>query len=185
MAFRDLLLPVGIDIKWRSASRFQTARVRTDNGKEKRNPNWDSSLARGDLEYTVRNKAHWTEVDEMFQICQGMAHTFKVRDPRKNVATPGEGLFVAGQAVLRITRGAYTIDKPITKLDATTTITGGTVNILTGISPDGATAWSGKFYLCCVFGTDELDIEGLDRELSTRDPIAGAPSVPIEEVLGE
>lgn len=184
MAYKDLLLPIGVDLEWRSSPGFKTSIVQTDNGKEKRNVDWSSSLMSGVLHYNARAIADWQAIDQMVQICQGRAHTFKVRDPRKWTATSAEGKFVAGQAVLRVTLGAYTIDKPITKLDASAVPTGGTVNILTGISADGATAWSGPFYLCCRFDVDQLELTGVDKQ-GIANYIAGFKDVPIVEVLGE
>lgn len=187
MAFRDLLLPTGVDLQWLSAPGFSTTVVRQDNGREKRNINWDASLARGMLHYNARKVAIWADIDEMFQICQGKAYSFKVRDPRKNVATSAEGKFNGnGQAVLRITRGSYTLDKIITKLDSSVTLTGGgTVDPLTGLILTGTpTAWAGKFFLCMRFDVDELEVEGIDKQ-GNGDYIAGYKDVPIVEVLGE
>ncbi len=185
MAHKDIILPRTIALNWRSGAGFQTARARTDNGKEKRNANWSSSLASATFNYNTLRSADAQVVDDYFQICQGMAHTLKVWDPRRNTATTAEGKFVAGQAVYRITRGAYTIDKPITKLAATTVITGGTVDILTGISPDGATAWAGTFYLCMRFDVDGLEVDGVDYDRSTGQPFVIYRDVPMQELLGE
>jgi hypothetical protein len=185
MTFRNLLLDVAVDIEWTSGAEFSIGRVMTDSGKVYRTAHWDNMLMRGLLRYSARSAAVWTEIDKMFQVCQAGLYSFKVRDPRKPTAAVGEGIFVAGQATLRITVGAYTIDKPITKLDATTTVVGGTANILTGVSGDGATSWYGKFYLCCIFADNTLETAG--RNVSIRDGtyIAGYPDVPIMEVPDE
>lgn len=183
MAFRDLLLPIGVDLEWLSAPGFSTTVVRTDNGREKRTINWDASIARGVLHYNHRQRAVWEAIDEMFQACMGRGYSFKVRDPRKNVATASEGKFNAdGQAVLRITRGAYTVDKPITKLDSSITLTGGgAVDYSTGLITSGSpSAWAGKFYLCCRFDVDELELTGDDKE-ANGDYLAGYKDVPIVE----
>ena len=186
MAFKNLLLPIAVDITWRSASTFETSIVQTDNASEKRNANRSSYLARADLHYNARKKAIWQEIDEMFQICLGRAHCFKVRDPRKYTASAAEGKFVGSQAVLRTTRGAYTLDKRVTKLGSDVVLTGGgTVDAATGLILTGApSAWAGTFFLCMRFDTDELDIEGLDRQAASGDLIAGAPAVPLLEVQG-
>lgn len=185
MTFRNLLLDPAVDLQWTTAPTFSTKRVITDNGTVYRTAEWDSMLMRGVLRYNARRAAVWEEIDKMYQVCLAGLYSFKVRDPRKPTAAVGEGVFVAGQANLRITVGAYTLDKPITKLDATATITGGTANILTGVSGDGATGWSGKYYLCCIFADDSLETAG--RNVSIRDGsyIAGFPDVPIMEVPGE
>jgi hypothetical protein len=184
MAFLDLLLPTGIDLEWLSAAEFNTDLAQMDNGRESRNQNWDGSLMRGVLHYDARRKADWETVDQMIQVCAGMAHSFKVRDPRKCIATAAEGLFVGGQAVLRTTVGAYSIDKVITKLDPTVTLGSGTVDYATGISPDGAPWWSGIFYLCCRFGADRLELSGVNKE-ANGNYLAGFKDLPIVEVLGE
>ena len=186
MTFRNLLLPIAVDLEWQTAPGFSTTIVRTDNGSEKRNVDWDASLARGMLRYNARKQAVWEQIDAMFQVCHGRAYSFKVRDPRHNVATAAQGKFSSGQAVLRITVGAYTIDKPITKLGADVALTGGgTVDPLTGLILTGSpTSWAGTFYLCMRFDTDELEITGRNKN---RDGtlIAGYSDVPVVEVLGE
>lgn len=186
MAFKDFLLPIAVDLTWRSAATFDTSIVQTDNGTEVRNANRSSYLARADLRYNARKKQVWEAIDELFQICLGRAHCFKVRDPRKYLATAAEGKFVGSQAVLRTTRGAYTIDKHVTKLGADVVLTGGgTVDPATGLILTGApTAWAGTFYLCMRFDTDELDIQGLGKSPQNGNLIAGAPAVPIVEVQG-
>jgi uncharacterized protein (TIGR02217 family) len=187
MTYRNLLLPTGVDLEWTTSPGFSTSVVRTDNGKEKRNVDWDASLARGMLRYNARKRAVWAEIDEMFQVCHGRAYSFRVRDPRHNVATVAQGKFDGAQAVLRITRGSYTIDKVITKPDASVVLTGGTAPTIsadTGIATGSPTGWSGPYYLCMRFDTDELELTGIDKE-NSGDLIAGYGDVPIVEVLGE
>lgn len=187
MAYKDILLPIGADLEWQSAPEFSTDVVRTDNGSERRNQNWNGTVAHFVLRYNARKRAVWEEIDAMFQICAGRAHTFRVRDPRHNVATAAQGKIVAGQMVLRITAGAYTIDKTITKPDASVVLAGGgTFDTATGLILTGSpTGWTGRFYLCCRFGVDSLEVSGIDREPGTGDYIAGFKDVPIDEVFGE
>lgn len=187
MAHKDILLPIGIALTWRSGAGFQTSKVRTDNGKEKRNANWSSSLASCTLNYNTLTDTQARVVDDYFEICQGSAHTLKVRDPRRNVATSAEGKFVSSQAVYRITRGSYTIDKPITKLDSAVVLTGGgTIDPLTGLILTGSpTAWAGKFYLCMRFDVDALEVDGVDVDRATGLPYVVYKDVPLQEVLGE
>lgn len=184
MSYRDLLLPIGVDLEWLSAPAFSTRVTRLANGKERRNIEWDGALGRAVLHYNDRHANEWNDIAEMFQICMGRAYSFKVRDPRKFEAAVGEGFFVDGQAVLRITRGDYSLDKVITKFDATTSVVGGTADPLTGVSEDSATSWSGPFYLCMRFDVDELELTGDDRE-ANGNYIAGFKDVPLVEVLGE
>lgn len=184
MAYKDLLLPTGVDLDWNSTPSFSTAVVRTDNGRESRNQNWDGTIASAVIRYNARKKAVWEQIDQMFQVCSGRAHTFRVRDPRHNVATSAQGKIVSGQMVLRITVGAYTIDKTITKPASTAVLAGGgTFSTSTGLILTGSpTGWSGPFYLCMRFDVDELEITGIDRDLDTGDLIAGYKDVPIVEV---
>lgn len=187
MTFRNLLLPIAVDLEWQTAPGFSTTIVRTDNGAEKRNVDWDASLARGMLRYNARKQAVWERIDAMFQVCQGRAYSFKVRDPRHNVATAAQGKFDGAQAVLRITMGGYTIDKVITKPDASVVLTGGTaptIDPATGIATGSPTGWSGPFYLCMRFDTDELELSGRNKK-GDGSYIAGYQDVPIVEVLGE
>ena len=187
MTFRNLLLPIAVDLDWQTAPGFSTTIQRTDIGKEYRNVDWDASLARGMLRYNARKQAIWEQIDQMFQVCHGRAYSFKVRDPRHNVATVAQGKFSGAQAVLRITVGAYTIDKVITKPDATVVLTGGTaptIDPLTGIATGSPTGWSGKFYLCMRFDTDELEITGVNKK-GDGTYIAAYQDVPVVEVLGE
>lgn len=186
MAYRDLLLPIGADLEWVSGAGFSTDVLRTDNGRESRNQNWDGTLAQFMLRYNARKRAVWEEIDAMFQVCAGRAHTFRVRDPRHHTATAAQGKIVAGQMVLRVTVGAYTLDKTITKPDASVTlIGGGTFDPDTGLILTGSpTAWAGEYYLCCRFDADALEVSGVDRE-ANGDLIAGFRDVPIVEVAGE
>jgi len=62
-------------------------------------------------------------------------------------------------------------------------VIGGTVNLLTGVSDNGADAWSGTFYLCMRFDTDSLEAVGVNKYGD--DLIAGFPDVPLVEVPGE
>jgi len=142
MTFRNALLPIACDLDWQSSPAFSTDVVTMDNGAEQRNINWDSTLARAMIRYNARNKRIWSDINAFYQsVALGRGYSFKVRDPRKWTAEPGEGIFVDGQAVLRITRGAYTLDKTITKLDDDVLVDGGTVNLLSGVSDNGADAW--------------------------------------------
>lgn len=183
--FINQTLPFAVDLEWLSAPGFSTRVVRMANGKEKRTQEWDGSLGRAVLHYNHRKAEIWDDIAAMFEVCQGKTYSFRVRDPRKYVAISGEGIFVSGQATLRRTRGSYSIDKTITKLDTThTSITGGTVNYDTGVSADGATAWSGLFYLCMRFDVDDLELTG-DNKKGDGTFIAGFKDVPLVEVLGE
>lgn len=186
MAYRDLLLPIGADLEWVSGAGFSTDVLRVDGGRESRNQNWDGTLARFMLRYNARKLAVWQEINDMFQVCAGRAHTFRVRDPRHNVATGTQGKIVSSQMVLRITVGAYTLDKTITKPDASVVLAGGgTFSTETGLITSGSpTGWSGPYYLCCRFDVDELEVTGIDRE-ANGDLIAGFRDVPIVEVAGE
>lgn len=184
MAYKDLLLPIAADLEWQSAPDFSTSVVRTDNGRESRNQNWDGTIARFVCRYNARKKEVWETIDQMFQVCAGRAHTFRVRDPRHHVATSAQGKIVGSQMVLRITVGAYTIDKTITKPASTAVLAGGgTFSTSTGLILTGSpTGWSGPFYLCCRFDVDALEMTGLDRDPGTGDYIAGYKDVAIVEV---
>lgn len=185
MAFKDMLLPTGVDVQWQSGAGFSTDVLRTDSGREARNQNWDGTLARFVLRYNARQRAIWEQIDQFFQIVGGRAHSWKLRDPRHNVATTAQGKFVAGQAVVRYTSGAYTFDRTVTKLDATVVLDGGgSVDLNTGLVLSGSpTGWSGPFYVCVRFDVDELEVSGLDK--SGPDLVAGFQDVPVVEVLGE
>jgi hypothetical protein len=186
MGYRDLLLPKAVDMDWSSGPGFSTDVLRTDNGTESRNQNWAGTLARATLRYNARKQAIWEQIDQMFQVCAGRAHSFRVWDPRHNVATAAQGKIIDGQMVLRITVGAYTLDKVITKPDATVVLAGGgtfstaTGEILTG-SPTG---WSGPFFLCMRFDVDALEIAGINKR-GDGTFIAAYNDVPLVEVLDE
>lgn len=194
MAYIDRLLPAAVDLDWVSGPGFSTDVLRMDGGRESRNQNWDASLARFILRYNARRQDDWREINDLFQVCAGRANTFRVRDPRHSIATTAQGKFSVidgthAQMVLRITVGAYTIDKPITKPDATVALTGGTgasFSTSTGIVTHAGipTSWSGLYYLCCRFDVDELEVTGVSRN-AAGELIAGFKDVPIVEVAGE
>jgi len=186
MTFRNALLPIACDLDWQSAAAFSTDVVTMDNGAEQRNINWDGTLARAMIRYNARNKRIWNAISDFYQsVALGRGYSFKVRDPRKWIAEPGEGVFVDGQAVLRITRDGYTIDKTITKLGDDAIVVGGTADPMTGISENGADTWSGTFYLCMRFDTDTLEAVGVNKKFGSDDLIAGFPDVPLVEVPNE
>lgn len=182
MAYTGETLPIGINLDWVSTPRFKTHIVTADNGYESRIRVWAGGINKLIARYDVRKQADWRRVDELFQICKGRGHTFRFRDPRHYIATSGQGVFVGGQATLRITVGSNTVDKTITKLDATTIITGGTVNINTGAATGGnPSAFTGLFWLCGRFGVDELEISGIDKRADGTF-ICAYKDVPIFEV---
>lgn len=186
MAHKNMLLNTGIALDWASAPGYSTDVLVMDNGRESRNQNLSGNAARLTIRYTALNAAYWQELDAMFQIAAGRAHTFRVRDPRYNVATSATGKIVSGQMVYRVTVGAYTFDKVITKPDASVTLTGGgtfsttTGQILTG-SPTG---WTGPFYLCMRFDVDALEVTGVSRK-PDGSYVAVFNDIPLVEVLGE
>lgn len=186
MAYKDMLLPIGVALEWDSGAGFQTDVLRMDNGRESRNQNFDAPLTRLVIRYNGLTAAQWAEIDGMFQVAAGRAHCFRVRDPRYNVATTTTGKIVDGQMVFRTTIGSYTIDKVITKPDATVVLDGGgtfsttTGEILTGTP----TAWSGKFWLCMRFDVDVLEVAGINRG-ADGGYIAVFKDIPLVEALGE
>jgi uncharacterized protein (TIGR02217 family) len=186
MAYKDMLLPIGIALDWVSAPGYSTDVLQMDNGRESRNQNLSGNAARLTIRYNAQNATYWQQLDAMFQVAAGRANTFRVRDPRYNVATTAQGKIVGSQMVYRVTVGAYTFDKTITKPDSTVTLAGGgTFSTTTGLITSGSpTAWSGKFYLCMRFDVDALEVTGLDRA-GDGSYIARFNDIPLVEVLGE
>jgi hypothetical protein len=180
MAHKDYVLPERIALDWQSAASNSTTVLTMENGREKRNKDWSGIYARFMLRYTGLTPTQWAEVDKLFQIVGGRAHTFSVVDPRKSVASGADGVVISNQCHLAITLGSYTIYKRITKLSTTATVDAGTVDRLTGVT-SGATTWSGKFYLCCRFDVDSLEVTGIDRN-ATGGLIATFKDLPIVEV---
>lgn len=186
MAYKDMLLPIGIALDWTSAPGFSTDVLVMDNGKEARNQNLSGNRVRMTIRYNALNSTYWRQIDDMIQIAGGRAHSFRVLDPRRNTATTAQGKIVGTQMVYRTTVGAYTFDKTITKPDTTVTLSGGgSFDEDTGLILSGSpTAWAGKFYLCMRFDVDELEVSGLDRA-GDGSPIAVFKDVPLVEALGE
>lgn len=186
MAYKDILLPLGIALDWTSAPGYATDVLVMDNGREARNQNLSGNAARLTIRYNAQNAIYWQQIDAIFQVAAGRAHCFRVRDPRYNVATAATGKIVGSQMVYRVTVGAYTFDKVITKPDASVTLTGGgTFSPTTGLITSGSpTGWTGKFYLCMRFDLDALEVVGLDRG-GDGSYIARFNDVPLVEVLGE
>jgi uncharacterized protein (TIGR02217 family) len=186
MAYKDMLLPIGFALDWTSAPGFDTDVLVMDNGNEARNQNLSGNRVRLSIKYNAQNRTQWQAIDDFIQIAGGRAHSFRVRDPRRNTATTAEGKIVGSQMVYRTTVGAYTFDKTITKPDSTVTLSGGgSFSTSTGLITSGSpTAWSGKFYLCMRFDVDALEVTGLDRA-GDGSYIARFNDVPLVEVLGE
>jgi len=182
--YKDILLPKTADLQWTSAAAWNTDVLQTASGREARNQNWDGTLMRGMIRYNARKQDVWRELDKMIQICAGRAHSFKVIDPRKSVAEAGEGVVIGGQMYLRVTFGAYSIDKKVTKPDASVVLNAGTFDPLTGIVSGGGTTWTGPFYLCCRFDADALEVTGVDKNVH-EGLIAGFRDFPIFETRDE
>src|SRR6185369_11331010 len=125
MAYKDMLLPIGIALDWGSAAGYSTDVLRMDNGRESRNQNLSGNAVQLTIRYNALNATYWQQLDAMFQVAAGRANTFRVRDPRYNVATTATGKIVGSQMVYRVTVGSYTFDKVITKPDAAVVLTGG------------------------------------------------------------
>lgn len=182
MAYKNMLLPKAVDLEWVSGVGFSTSVVRMDNGRESRNQDLDSTLARYVLRYNVRKQDIWEEIDAFFQVAAGRAHAWRLWDPKHNYATATQGVVVSNQMYVRYTFGAYSFDRKITKPDASVTlIGGGSFDPATGIVTGGATGWFGTFYICCRFDTDDLELSGVDRSINDGTFLAGYRDVPIVE----
>lgn len=182
MAYKDMLLPKAVDLEWISGVGFSTSVVRMDNGRESRNQDMDSTLARYVLRYNARKQDVWEEINAFFQVAAGRAHAWRLWDPKHHYATATQGVVVDFQMYVRYTFSSYYFDRKITKPDASVTlIGGGTFDPDTGIVTGGATNWFGTFFICCRFDTDELELEGVNKNPETGEFYAGYKDVPIVE----
>jgi len=194
MAYLDMLLPICVALEWQSDSGgFDTSVVQMQNGRESRNQNRARPLSSYLIRYNNQTRAAWQDLDAFMHAAAGRANSWRLRDPRKNIAGAGEGMLAAipgsadFQMVLRYTFGSYTFDKPVTKPASTVILSGaGSFSTSTGRVTGGlvSATWSGEFYLHARFDGDAITLSGVNRQ-ANGDYIARYEDMPVVEVMDD
>lgn len=181
-------------------------RVSVASGYESINIAQAITLREFDLGTVPLSRAHWQELESLFEVTEGGAYGFLLMDPKDSTVAAGEG-FVAGPITgfpgvfqlykrytepvsgrikdRKITRPktyqAYIDGSPVTSFsdpaNGRTTITGGS-----GVDPSRIT-WVGSFYVPVHFANDQID-----WQMDIAGPVPDArflsgPQVTVREIL--
>ena len=206
--YDDLIFPESISLSGFKGKRQRlTTVVEVQSGFDQRRSLWAITKRSYDAGLVTRPADQWRLIDDFFEICEGQAIGFLLKDPTDYQVDQAHGLLaaVAGDVYslqkVRVvgSHSAYrAIGKPrastvvvwrmragVTSLVSTTNYTvdavNGTVTFNVGFVVAGDTfAWAGEFYVPVRFTTDDLDWETVDKQAFGQLLIQG-PSIPITE----
>lgn len=80
MSYFDQVLDVCPAYGWESRPEFHTRLVQLANGRERRNANWSAPKAHFSLPFQNLTLEQYHAILNMFMVCMGRLHCFKVRD---------------------------------------------------------------------------------------------------------
>lgn len=189
----DPRFPDSVAFGFSGGPRFSTSITALLNGVEKRNANWSRTKGIWKVDHANKPASLTDLLVAHFYAVNGMAYGFRFKDwadytvvaatTGRVLATDDPDVF---QMIKRYTRGALTHDRIITKPLAGATFTGGGVytydtatGLITRTSGASPTAWTGPFDIPVRFGSDDLDIEGVDM---SNEPIFSWNNIEIHEI---
>lgn len=203
MSFHDTRLDVDVEKGAVGGPGFKTLVMELSSGYEKRNIDWERSRGRWDLSYGMDTKSNQEAVLAFFYARYGKAYGFRFKDWTdfqigvSSTDTPqeigtGDASVKKFQMYRRYVDGAYTFNRPITRVVAGTTrvflnsveqMSGWTIDVDTGvITFTAAPGMSVSVGAICEFDVPvRFDIDDLQMD-AERDDVFAYPSVPIIEL---
>lgn len=203
MSFHNVRLDEDVEKGAIGGPEFRTLLLELSSGFEKRNVEWERARGKWDLSYGMDTKANQEAVLAFFYARYGRAYGFRFKDwtdyqvGSSSTDTPqevgtGTGSADKFQAYRRYTSGAYTFNRPLTRLvsgtvrvflDGVEQMSGWTVDVDTGVITFTAAPGLGvsvgvicEFDVPVRFDMDHLPIE------AERDDAFAYPEVPIVEL---
>lgn len=168
---------------WNGGPEFNTRIKTLQNGRERRNANWQQSRHRYALPFLNISAEQYAAVRQMFEVCQGMLHAFLYRDPLDYSATNEVFAVADGRSTYQLIKvsvvdgvsyrrnvyalyvpdnaGASDESSPIVTVDGTPTAVTvdydrGTVTFAVAPSAGSILRWSGEFAVWVRFDSDWL-----------------------------
>lgn len=183
--FHDVLFPVDISKGCQGGPMWSTRLTATGSGYEYRNADWSNLRGKWNVGFGVRDDSDLDALIAFFNARQGMAYSFRFRDPLDHRVTstalqtnPATGLV---QTAKLYTSGGTTYTRFIT-LPVSGSVTGlgggASVNYTTGVVTGASEGTVVSFtYDCkCRFDTDHLSGSAI------RDGMASFDDIPVVEV---
>ena len=195
------LLPNGIieaaGLKGKSMRRND--RVSTSSGAQSANILWTQSLREYEFGFIPMKRSIWQQIEALFEITQGGAYGFLLKDPKDSSATAGEGVVTAltsttFQLWKRYSTPAITgttFDRKITRPQNGTLVITPTpdsidydTGIITIVSAPGAgsVSWAGNFYVPVHFQNDMIDWAMVAPNTDPDSRYIVGPNILLEEI---
>lgn len=175
MFIEDPRFPDRVAFGFRGGPRFKTMITAVSSGSEKRNAQWSRTRGEWTIDHQIKDQTLTDALIAFFYVANGMANGFRFKDWSDFTAvaaSTGHITLISGstyQLYKRYSFGSYTFDRLINKPISGVAFTGGGVytldtatGIVTKVSGSAPTGWTGEFDVPVRFGSDDLDIEGVE-----------------------